>query len=619
MTRHLSMIVTAGISLFLLTCFSYQIALANEPKRVMLLHSFGQDFKPWSEYGTTIRSELRRQSPWPLDIIDHPLVSARSAGDDTDAPFVEYLRTLFAKRPLDLIISVGAPAAAFVQRHRHQLFTNTPMILTAVDERRVGLSSLTANDAVVPVRIDYFSAIKNILQVLPDTDHVTIVVGTSPIEAFWKEAIAKEIAPLESRVEFSWTNELSFEQLLKKAASLPPRSAIFWELMIVDAAGVVHEGGAPLAKLHAAANAPIFSYDESFFGREIVGGPMLLVKDTSRETAAVAVRILGGERAGDIKTTPIQFSTPRFDWRELSRWGISEARLPPGSEIYFREPTVWEKYRWQIITVVLVFLLQAALITGLLYEHRRRRNAEVEARRRMAELAHMNRHATAGELSASIAHELNQPLGAILNNTEIAELLLGSASPPNLDEIREILAEIKRDDQRASEVIKRLRSLLTKAEAQAEEIDLNDTVREVFGFLSAQAASRNVALNSIFPAQVVRVIGDRIQLQQVILNLVVNGIDAMAETTARERRIVSRTVLVNGVAEVSIADCGPGIPSDELPHLFKPFFTTKEDGMGMGLSIARTIVEAHGGKISAGNQIDGGAIFRISLPVAKEH
>jgi signal transduction histidine kinase len=585
----------------------------------MLLHSFGQDFKPWSEYGTTIRSELRRQSPWPLDIIDHPLVSARSAGDDTDAPFVEYLRTLFAKRPLDLIISVGAPAAAFVQRHRQQLFTNTPMILTAVDERRVGLSSLTANDAVVPVRIDYFSAIKNILQVLPDTDHVTIVVGTSPIEAFWKEAIAKEIAPLASRVEFSWTNELSFEQLLKKAASLPPRSAIFWELMIVDAAGVVHEGGAPLAKLHAAANAPIFSYDESFFGREIVGGPMLLVKDTSRETAAVAVRILGGERAGDIKTTPIQFSTPRFDWRELSRWGISEARLPPGSEIYFREPTVWEKYRWQIITVVLVFLLQAALITGLLYEHRRRRNAEVEARRRMAELAHMNRHATAGELSASIAHELNQPLGAILNNTEIAELLLGSASPPNLDEIREILAEIKRDDQRASEVIKRLRSLLTKAEAQAEEIDLNDTVREVFGFLSAQAASRNVALNSIFPAQVVRVIGDRIQLQQVILNLVVNGIDAMAETTARERRIVSRTVLVNGVAEVSIADCGPGIPSDELPHLFKPFFTTKEDGMGMGLSIARTIVEAHGGKISAGNQIDGGAIFRISLPVAKEH
>jgi signal transduction histidine kinase len=222
-------------------------------------------------------------------------------------------------------------------------------------------------------------------------------------------------------------------------------------------------------------------------------------------------------------------------------------------------------------------------------------------------------------LSASIAHELNQPLGAILNNTEIAELLLGSASPPNLDEIREILAEIKRDDQRASEVIKRLRSLLTKAEAQTEEIDLNDTVREVFGFLSAQAASRNVALNSIFPAQVVRVIGDRIQLQQVILNLVVNGIDAMAETTAGERRIVSRTVLVNGVAEVSIADCGPGIPSDELPHLFKPFFTTKEDGMGMGLSIARTIVEAHGGKISAGNQIDGGAIFRISLPVAKEH
>ena len=233
----------------------------------------------------------------------------------------------------------------------------------------------------------------------------------------------------------------------------------------------------PLEQLHAVANAPIFSYDESFFGSATVGGPLLLVADTSRLTAAVAIRILERREGRDIKVPPVEFSSPRFDWRQMQRWGISEKNLPPGSEILFRDPTAWEQYRLQIVSLASVLLFQAALIAGLLYEHRRRRNLEVEAHQRMSELAHMNRRATAGELSASIAHELNQPLGAILNNTETAELVLAFPSP-NLEEIKEILGDIRRDDQRASEVIKRLRRLLTKTVFRAQDIDLNETVRE---------------------------------------------------------------------------------------------------------------------------------------------
>ena len=339
-----------------------------DAKRVVLLHSFGQDFKPWSEYARSIRSELQRQSPWQLDITDHSLVTARSSDEDPEAPFVAYLRALFAKQQPDLIVSIGAPAAAFVQRHRPQLFANTPMVFTAVEERRVQFSALSENDAVVAVRIDYLAAIENILRVLPDTKNVTVVVGTSPIEQFWREEIGKAVKPLTNRVSFTWTNNLSFEDILKHAAALPPHSAIFWELMIVDAAGVVHEGNTALARLHAVSNAPIFSYDESFFGREIVGGPLLAVLDSSRQTAAVAVRILGGEKASDIKIPPIEFSTPKFDWREMQRWGISESRLPPGSEVLFREPTAWERYRWQITSILLALLVQSAMITWLLVE-----------------------------------------------------------------------------------------------------------------------------------------------------------------------------------------------------------------------------------------------------------
>ena len=326
----------------------------------MLLHSFGRDFKPWSEYAKAIRAELDRQSPWPVEITEHSLVTARFSDENPEVPFVEYLRALFAKHPLDLIVSIGAPAANFVQRHRQQLFRTTPMVFTAVDERRIQLADLTANDTVVAVRINYLSAFENILQVLPDTKTVVVVVGTSPIEKFWKEAIEKEVEPLANRLKLSWTDEMSFEELLKQASALPPHTAIFWELMIVDAAGVVHEGDVPLTRLHAVANAPIFSYDESFFGNTIVGGPLLLVADSSRQTAAVAVRILGGEKAGDIHVPPVGFAAPKFDWRQMQRWGISERRLPQGSEILFRSPTLWEEYRWHMAVVVMVVVLQAS-------------------------------------------------------------------------------------------------------------------------------------------------------------------------------------------------------------------------------------------------------------------
>ncbi|MGA8174672.1 MAG: ATPase, partial [Pseudolabrys sp.] len=357
----------------------------------MLLHSFGLDFKPWSEYAKSIRTELKQQSPWPLDIVEHSLITARFSNENPEAPFVEYLRAQYTEHPIDLIVSIGAPAAAFVQRHRQRLFATTPMVFTAVDQRRVQYSSLTANDAVVAVRINYLAAIENILQVLPNTKDVIVVVGTSPIERFWKETIGKELEPLASRIKLSWTDELSFEALLKQASAFPPHTAIFWELMIVDAAGVVHEGDAPITKLHAVANAPIFSYDEAFFGSAIVGGPLIMVADSSRQAAAVAIRILGGEKPGEIRPPPVQFASPVFDWREMRRWGISESRLPAGSEVLFRPPTAWEQYRWQVLIIAAVILTQTLLILGLLYEHQRRRRAEVQSLQRMTELAHLNR------------------------------------------------------------------------------------------------------------------------------------------------------------------------------------------------------------------------------------
>ena len=299
------------------------------------------------------------------------------------------------------------------------------MLLAAVEARRVDPSMLSEQDAVVGVRYDQVALIENILRLLPETKTIAMIIGNSPTERFWIGEMQRILGPLlENKVELIFYNERPFEEILKAVASLPPHSAIFFQQLMVDGAGAVYGDKEPLKRIHEVANAPIFTFDESYFNGEVVGGPMFSPAEGARPTAAVAVRILGGEKAGGIKVPPIEFSAPKYDWRQLQRWNISESRLPPGSEILFREPTAWERYSWQIALTLAVLLVQAGLISVLLLEHRRRRLAEVQSRQRMVELAHVNRFSTAGELTASISHEINQPLGAILANAEAAAAIL---------------------------------------------------------------------------------------------------------------------------------------------------------------------------------------------------
>jgi len=360
---------------------------AAEPKRVLLLHSFGRDFAPWNVYAKYIRAELDRQSSEPLDIHEASLTTARFADENPEGPFADYLRATFSDHRLDLVISIGAPAASFFQRHRRQLFPSTPMLLTAVEQRRVAAAGLTANDAVVAISINFAGVVENILRVLPETTNVAVVIGNSPLEKYWLEQLRGALQPFTTRVMFTWFNELPFDDMIKRAATLPPRSAIFFALLSVDAAGIPYEEDKALASLHAIANAPIFSYVDAYFGGGIVGGPLISVQDVGRQATRAATRVLGGEAAGDIKIPPIESGTPRFDWWEMRRWNISEASLPAGSVVEFHEQTAFEQYKWYIIAAVAFCGTQAILIVVLLLNRRRLRRATAE-RQKAEEAAH---------------------------------------------------------------------------------------------------------------------------------------------------------------------------------------------------------------------------------------
>lgn len=236
----------------------------------------------------------------------------------------------------------------------------------------------------------------------------------------------------------------------------------------------------------------------------------------------------------------------------------------------------------------------------------------------MQNLVHATRLAVVGELTASIAHEMNQPLGAILSNADAAELLLQSTSPP-LDEIGQILEDIRKDDLRASEVIRHMRTLLRKRELQMQRTDIKAVALDAIRLVAGDARRRGVVLETNFGEEPAEVLGDAVQLQQVLLNLILNGMDAMNDSPKGERCLMI-SVARNGceTIETVVTDTGHGISDDKLPRVFDSFFTTKKEGMGLGLAIARSIIEAHCGKIWAENNATGpGASFRFAIPSEK--
>jgi PAS domain S-box-containing protein len=244
-----------------------------------------------------------------------------------------------------------------------------------------------------------------------------------------------------------------------------------------------------------------------------------------------------------------------------------------------------------------------------------RKRAEAEAREMQLELAHANRVATMGQLTASVAHEVNQPVAATVVNANAALRWL-SARPPDLEEVRQALARIARDGKRAGDVIDRIRDLVKKAPPRMGAMAINDAILEVLALTHSEALKNGASVQSKLTDGLPLIRGDRVQLQQVILNLILNAIEAMsgASLGARELRVSSGKT-ESGDVVVAVADSGPGLSPAKLERVFDPFYTTKPDGLGMGLSICRSIIETHGGRLSADANMPSGAVFHFTLPV----
>ncbi len=597
--------------------FGTTVASSDDVRRVLVIYSNGRLLEGNVEIEQGLRKALSTPPKGHVEIYSE-FLETEFADPSYEPTVTAYLRAKYAQHRPNVIVAVARPALAFVLHHR-DLFPDAPVVHAAVFTRYLAENPALPSDVVgVPVEYDAAGTIEQALRWHPSARRLVMVLGSTPRDREWERVLRLVTGKFEGRVDVEFLSGLPTAGILDRVAALGPECIVFTPGYYQSGDATRFRPRDSVEAIARASSVPVYSWFSTFVGTGVVGGWSTDFAEVGTQAGQTVERLLNGASPATLTLAPVMPNRLRVDWRQTRRWGIADSDIPHDAVVRFKEPTFWDVNHKLVIIIATVILLQAALIHTLLIERRRRRKAEMAVQAQRSEIAHASRRAIAGELTASIAHEINQPLGAILASADAAEMIL-KAGGDRREDLTRIISRIRRDDLRASDVIRKLRALLAKHEPQRERFDLGLMISDVAKLLEAEGHRREVALE-VRPMQTeAMVVGDPVQLQQVLINLILNAMEAIADMPPGRRSVMVDAALDGDSVRVSVRDRGQGIAADNLPKIFESFFSTKQRGMGLGLSIARTIVEAHGGRIQAENGLVHGAVFQVDLPAAAIH
>jgi PAS domain S-box-containing protein len=758
-------VVFASSSIPLSTCSAQEqpsklASVEASPKRVLVIFSDERLLPANVILDEAMRTRFAAALGSGVDCFSEFLDISRFGGNAQEDRVRDFLRDKYSAMPPDLVITVGRPALTFVMRYRGNLFTKVPVLFCGLTGSEMPARIDDPLIVGIPSTPDFTHTMELILRLHPQTREIALIAGVSPSDVTCAQAARDELRAFEDRVKLRWLTNRSLADLQAELSQLPDGTIVLYTTLFQDQTGQVYAPREALARFSLRSRVPIYGVYDTYIGYGVVGGSVIPFETIGNKTAEVGLRILSGQDPQSAARGQGYDGTFMFDSRQLKRFGISEARLPAGSIVRFKEYSIWERYWRAILIATAICIAQTLLIVSLFIQLRRRRRADErrqlseaqallaadearksEARfklvvesspnaivmsdqhgkimlvnsqterlfrygqeeligqsievlipewfreslgfdraammvkrtassgrpvpdvvarrkdgtelpveinftpihneagtfvlcaivdlsaRRYSEaeitqlrenLSHIGRVSAMGQLASALAHEINQPLGAILRNAEAAQLLL-ETDLPDLDELRAIIADIRADDHRAGNVIDRLRGLMKRREIDMSALNLRTVLDDAASLTRAYAVAHQVRLEVMLAPDLPKVRGDLVHLQQVVLNLLLNAMDSV-NSSERARRVVSVGARPQGneCVEVFVIDRGNGISREHLSQIFDPFFTTKSNGLGMGLAISRTIVEAHGGRLSAENNMDeNGATFRFTLRVAE--
>jgi PAS domain S-box-containing protein len=736
-----------GASLVLL-CPLPQEALASvEQKRILVLYSQDHGLPAHELTDKAIRTAVKVNPNYAVQIFSEFLDLSRFGGFQYKEDLGRFLGEKYASARPDLIVAADYRAADFIVNYGGPAFSGIPIVVASMfasEAEKLETRGLRQRVTGGILEADIGGLLPLLGTLKPGTGRIALVGGASETDQYLYAVIRNALKRQASDLEVIELAGLAMPQLLERVGSLPPVSVILYLSVFADGDGRQFVPREALSMVSRGANVPVFGLFDSYLGYGIVGGHQISFQAQGRMAAENAFRIFAGESPGAIPLTVADTHPYEFDWRELKRWGIPEAALPPGSTVINKEFSLWESYRWPIVGILAFGLIQTLLIAGLMvnlhqrrraekalasseeryrtvadfthdweywsapdgslnyvspsceritgyspqefldnpslrYEiivpedrpiydrHRResgtesesqeiqfriltrdgmirwidhacrpvidhhgqfqgfrasnrdvteRKTAETKVQQHRDELSHVTRVAAMGELTGSLAHELNQPLAAILNYASAAQRFLAGAEP-NMSKLSEALHGIIQNDKRAAEVVRNVRALLKKQGPDYSILDVNHLIKEYLDLIPGESIMGGLSITTELAPGLPTVRGDAVQLQQVLLNLTLNAATAMSQVMPDSPGLVVRTeIWEDQGVKVSVSDFGPGIDEDHEDRLFEPFYTTKPKGLGMGLAICQNIVHAHGGSIWAENNPDRGATFYFTLRAA---
>lgn len=592
----------------------------SDSKNVLILFSLESGMPMSDLIYNNIKSTILREFKTPVNFYVEYLDMGRFPYEWYHRHVFDLFRKKYAEKKIDVFITIDHGVHNLIKKYGEGLFSQYPMITIELAHRDTPLPSFSvANSTGVLLDFDLKRLLESSLSIHPGTTAVYVISGESPLDKVFETLARQEYHNYENGVKINYLTGLTMNELLEKTSNLPPTSLIIYLTMQSDTKGDFWYPRESLRIISENANVPVYGFVDTFMGYGAVGGYMLSLDRVGLETGKLALRVIKGEQPDAIPFVQEGLSLFMYDWRQLKRWNISEQNLPDGSVVLYKDVSFFEKNKWLIIAIVLFFIIESIIIIMLIRSNRKQKKTALElvdARQRYKEILHAERTSRLGELTASLAHELNQPLTAIRSSAQAALRFIKSDNV-DLQLFMQILENIVEDDKRASAIIVNIRSLVNKETIKKEPVNLYILINNTISIYRSQALFLGIVIKTELEESLPKVVANRTQLQQVLLNLIINASEAMSDTPPEKKRIILHLQTTDGFLKCSVRDFGRGIESTKTNDIFNPFYTTKSEGMGMGMAVTKSIILSHKGDIWAENNIDGGATITFKLPILK--
>jgi signal transduction histidine kinase/ABC-type uncharacterized transport system substrate-binding protein len=620
------------IALVLLCASAVAVAEPREPYRVLVLNSFRNSLPINTDwYNGLVRgfTSVRDVEVW-LDTETLDLARVR------DASYLSNLIHIFRHKYGDpkpqLIIPTDTPALRFLLEYGESLFPGIPILFLDADRQFVASQKLPPHVIGITAFLDIAGTLELALRVHPATQRIAVIIGAGPIDEAYERRARQVLQPSERGIEFLWLKGMPLNELTAAVHQLPRNSIVLYLVQLQDRNGKNYVPVNMLEILSQEANAPIYGLWDTLLGHGVVGGRMATIEKDGYRAGQMALRVLAGEKPATISVVDGRPNPPLFDGRELARWNIDEARLPAGSQVFYRQPVFWEEYRTWILSAGLLIGVQGLWILALLVSRSRlrrtqtslkeentlRRAAEAASLKQRRKLEKFSKERSLGVMATAIAHEINQPLIAIQNYVQAAKQRVSSGidQPAKLTEL---LEKAGAQTGRVGDIIQRIRNLVTSDSSDLHPVMLQSIIDQAVQVMETETENSGCEVKFRLPEDLPPILADELQIQLVLINLLRNALSAvknLENSADRIIRIQARRIGDRNV-QVEVVDRGPGIPAERVAELFEPLSSDKGESMGMGLAICRLIIEAHGGRIRYEPNPSGGAILSFTLRVEK--